>query len=142
MRPAPMLTVLLAGCLMQPQGKLPEPPIDTATFMPLIPVPVKGDYTVWIRDCHDGDTFTACMLVPVKVRLHGVNAPELSTPGGKPSRDFLAKQIVGRQLPCRFYGLDKYGRHEGDIRVDGGWLSETMIGAGHAVKWDGNGPRP
>ena len=53
------------------------------------PVPMK------VVIVHDGDTLTALDAVNVqhKIRLHGIDAPEIGQPFGTKSRDRLAGRI-------------------------------------------------
>jgi endonuclease YncB( thermonuclease family) len=117
------------------------PPPD-ATFRPWTGTPTRGDFTVLVTEVHDGDSCTACLLVPVKVRVFGINAPELRDSGGAAAQKYLSDAIKGKQFPARFYGVEKYGRTLGDIAIDGGWLSAKLIAAGQAKPYDGHGPRP
>lgn len=85
-----------------------------------------------------------------KVRIRGIAARELSMPGGKEARDFLASLLPPRSLPtdatCVVYAYkwDKYApRVDGDILLFNGRLaSELMIESGYAAPWDGKGTQP
>ena len=130
-----------------------------------------GPYLAQVVNIHDGDTIDVDIVL-VKaarlehdqdlgfnvhrcaagvelerqsVRFYGCNAPELSTPDGVAARDFLCTLIaVGDRVTLLSHGWDKYGgRIDGTITLaDGRDLVETMIAAGHAVAWDGEGPKP
>lgn len=56
---------------------------------------------------HDGDTFT--ITNGERIRLSGIDAPELKQPYGIESRDFLAKLVQGREvvLECSGYSYDR-----------------------------------
>lgn len=100
----------------------------------------------------DGDThhFTVVdplLSVPVvlAVRIAGINAAELSEPGGPEARDALAGLLpLGTVVTLRHVRPDKFaGRVDAQVvtglGVDvGPWL----IGQGLAVAWDGTGPKP
>lgn len=65
----------------------------------------------------DGDTAELCIdkgfghFWNTKVRLSGVNAPEMSTGApGQASKDWLTQRIMGKQLFIKSESLDKYGR--------------------------------
>lgn len=85
-----------------------------------------------------------------KIRIRGIAARELSTPGGKEARDFLASILPPRSLPvdatCVVYSYkwDKFApRVDGDILLFSGRLvSELMIEGGYAAPWDGKGAQP
>ena len=79
------------------------------------------------------------------VRLLGCNAPELATDAGKAALAYLETILhVGDQVELVSHGWDKYGgRVDGTIRLpDGRDLTETMIAAGQAAPWDGQGVKP
>ena len=72
------------------------------------------DTNTWAEDTFvctsviDGDTFK--LETGVKVRLIGIDAPELSQPGGEESREYLAQLILnkGVTLETGYEDRDKY----------------------------------
>lgn len=85
-----------------------------------------------------------------KVRLAGVNAPELATAAGKAARDWVVSQLLRlpngdiaeyRPVTVVSHSLDKYGRVLGDVfvgpAVTGTSLSGLLLAAGHAVPMGG-----
>ena len=82
----------------------------------------------------DGDTFT--LLVEgdeqVRVRLHGIDAPERSQPYSRVATDFLGEQLKGDNLVVRVMDTDQYGRVVGMVIVDGRNVNEELIRAGYA----------
>lgn len=110
-----------------------------------------GPYRGVVDLVHDGDTVNVKLdvgfdlTVYARVRVHGINAPELSTKAGKAARDYgQALLPAGTPVSVMSLGWDKYGgRIEGDINVDGlGDYGAALVAAGHAKVWDGRGPRP
>lgn len=102
---------------------------------------------------HDGDTFTALvdLAYGVKVsspfRVEGIQAPEMSSLGGRDARDYLRSLILGRDVTLITEDRrEKYGRILADVRIGqglmSGLVSKLMIEAKHAVEWDGKGPKP
>jgi endonuclease YncB( thermonuclease family) len=104
---------------------------------------------------HDGDTVNVKLdvgfdlTVYTRIRVLGINAPELSTQAGKDARDYAQTLLApGAAVRVMSYGWDKYGgRIDGSIEYTsaGGGPSDfgtDMIAAGHAKPWDGVGPRP
>lgn len=78
---------------------------------------------------YDGDTFTTAS--GRKIRLAGVDAPELHQPKGKECRDALAARIIGKavQIGCR----DKsYKRDVCTVFVNGSDLGSWMVRNGFA----------
>lgn len=102
----------------------------------------------------DGDTLLTTIdagfriHVQSKVRLMGIDCPELSTLEGKLARDFVVKwaQVVGTlnnttqwpfQLLCIGYDKrDKYGRWLGDFYSEwsGNSLVNELLKAGHVKR--------
>jgi endonuclease YncB( thermonuclease family) len=50
------------------------------------------------------------ILMRMKCRMEGINAPELNTPEGVVAKEDLTKIINHRVVKCRLGGYDKYGR--------------------------------
>lgn len=71
---------------------------------------------------YDGDTFLTADSV--RVRLLGVDAPELYQPGGDIARDILEKFLLGRQVRLERDGeeRDEYGRLLRYV-----WIGDTMV---------------
>jgi len=83
-----------------------------------------------VEKVHDGDTVT---VEGVRVRLFGIDAPELSQPGGRQSRDYLASLALGRVVRIERRDTDAYGRLVGVVVLPGGdEAGAMMVKAGHA----------
>lgn len=88
----------------------------------------------------DADTLVALLdlgwhiTLQAKVRVAGIDSPELTTPEGKAARDFSARLLPpGTHVTVISRSLDKYGRVLGAIALpDGRDYGQTLIGAGHA----------
>lgn len=88
---------------------------------------------------HDGDTLA---LGPVRVRLHGIDAPELDQtcthpdgtlwPCGRAARDRLAELAASRDFGCRAHERDAYGRLVGTCFADGRDVNRLMVAEGYA----------
>jgi len=109
-----------------------------------------GPYPGEIDSVHDGDTVNVILDVGfdlsiyTRVRVFGINAPELSTPEGKAARDF-AKKILkkGTRVTVLSKGWDKFGgRIDAVITVKGVDFAKKMLDAGQAKPWDGKGVKP
>ena len=101
-------------------------------------------YQAKVTSVYDGDTITVdidlglCVWVrSQKIRLHGLDAPELrgdSRPHGLESRDKLRELIDGKTVTLRTHKDDKgkYGRWLGTIECDGRDVNRWMIDHGYA----------
>lgn len=117
-----------------------------------VAVGAENAFAGHIVQVHDGDTVAISVLdillsVPVvlAVRIGGVNAPELSEPGGKEVRDLLAEQLpVGSVVTLRRVKPDKYaGRIVAQVTTAGGLdVAFWLIDHGYAVAWSGVGVKP
>ena len=110
-----------------------------------------GPYIGVVDLAHDGDTVNVRLdvgfdlTVYARVRIDGINAPELSTPAGKQARDFAQTLLaVGDTVTVLSYGWDKYGgRIDGAITLpDGRDFAKVMLDAGQAKPYTGVGPKP
>ncbi len=69
----------------------------------------------------DGDTLLAQVelgfgvAIAARLRLRGMDAPPLDSPGGAEARDALASKYQGRKIWIRFYKMDRYGRALVDV---------------------------
>ena len=110
-------------------------------------------YKATVTDVYDADTITVdvdlgfhAVLRKIKVRLYGINAPEMrgpQKPQGTISRDWLRDQILDREIILQTYrsgrGKGKYGRWLGEIFLTSSApqsLNAIMVDQGLALKAD------
>ncbi len=69
---------------------------------------------------------------PDRIRLRGIDTPELNEPGGLAARQRLEELL--KQGPLRIvpHGQDIYGRTVADIFVDGRNVAEILNAEGYA----------
>ena len=83
---------------------------------------------------HDGDTIT--LLVngrrQYKVRLEGIDAPELRQDFGTRAKQALSKQCFGKSVRVKTQGQDRYGRTLGEVFVDGQSANLRLVKEGMA----------
>jgi endonuclease YncB( thermonuclease family) len=109
-----------------------------------------GPYRGVVDLVHDGDTVNVKLdvgfdlTVYARVRINGINAPELATAAGKAAREYGRTLLpAGTAVEVVSLGWDKYGgRIDGQITFGGKDFAQAMIDAGHAKTWDGHGTRP
>ena len=114
-------------------------------------------YDAVIKAVHDGDTVTVDVdlgfetwVHNMKLRLYGINAPELITSEGKVAQSFLIQQTpVGSKVVIETVKdkQEKYGRWLATIMIPaltGGLLNvnNIMVSSGHAKAYFGVGPKP
>lgn len=82
---------------------------------------------------HDGDTITILQgKQQIKVRLFGIDAPELKQPYGKKSKQFLASLIAGQVVEVEPKGKDRYKRTLGIIYYKWQDINVQMVLNGYA----------
>jgi endonuclease YncB( thermonuclease family) len=82
-----------------------------------------GD-TLWVRPDAGGP--------PRKMRMQGIDAPEICQPGGEASRAMLMQHALNKRVEVTVKGHDVYGRGLARIRLDGKDLGAHMVRAGQA----------
>lgn len=107
-----------------------------------------GTVIRWI----DGDTGVISVLDPLvsvevvlHVRILGINAPELSQPGGREVTAALAEWLpAGRIVTLTGVKPDKYvARIDAAVATaDGTDVASWLLSKGYAVPWTGSGTRP
>lgn len=71
----------------------------------------------------------------IRLRLYGINTPEMGTVEGRAARNYLIGLINAEPvLTLRTFKdkTDKYGRYVADVRGAHGSLNRLMIDGGHA----------
>lgn len=98
-------------------------------FAPLLLFALSGK----VISVHDGDTITILVeKEQVKIRLFGIDTPELKQPYGKKSKQFLSNLIAGQIVEVEKNGNDRYGRTIGTIYLDGADINAQMVENGYA----------
>jgi len=129
--PAPMVD----GPRSSPLDKVASPSAEASR--PSAPRPAAGvpSGTRWlVVSVHDGDT-VHCLdddKVQHKVRLVGIDAPEIGQAFGTVSRDGLRSLVLRKTVTVREEGEDRYGRTLGILEIDGQDVALHMLTAGLA----------
>ena len=89
-----------------------------------------------VLDVHDGDRMIVAPMgdvrTPLKIRLYGIDAPELEQKGGPQSRDHLLALVQpGQDVEVIKMSTDKYGRTVALVATDR-VLNADMLEAGQA----------
>ena len=87
----------------------------------------------YVFSVHDGDTITLqTETATKKIRLAGIDAPELKQPYGFESRDALRQDILSQQVTVDTNKTDKYGRSVGKIMLNGEDINLKQLSRGMA----------
>ncbi len=83
---------------------------------------------------HDGDTITVLDAAKAqhKIRLAGVDAPELKQAFGTRSKQSLSEMVYNKQVKVEWDKRDRYGRTIGVILVDGHDVNLEQVRTGMA----------
>ena len=68
----------------------------------------------------------------IKVRLYGIDAPELNQDYGYASKEFLIKLIRGKTVRIEGNKNDRYGRVLGTVYYNNENINERMVATGNA----------
>jgi micrococcal nuclease len=89
--------------------------------------------TCTIYSVHDGDTVSAdCAGSRIKVRMVGIDAPELKQKYGRESRQALADRVFQKKVSLKTQSQDKYGRTIAEVFMNGESINAWMVKSGHA----------
>lgn len=81
----------------------------------------------------DGDTLR---IDHERVRVWGIDAPEMREPGGPQAKAAMAALIAGKPIACDDRGRDRYGRIVSRCWLpEGNDLACVMVAQGHAHDW-------
>lgn len=82
---------------------------------------------------HDGDTITILAeKEQIKIRLFGIDAPELKQLFGRKSKEFLTSMIAGQDVEIEQQGNDRYGRVIGIVFLGDRDINKEMVADGYA----------
>lgn len=106
----------------------------TAISVLLISFPAVSELlTGTVIAVHDGDTLTLKSGDKErKIRLAGIDAPELSQTYGVESRNALREVVLNRDLKVETFKTDRYGRYVGKVSFDGQDINLTQVHSGMA----------
>ncbi len=93
------------------------------------------DFTATVTYVSDGDTLwvRADPGAPArKLRLDGIDAPEICQPGGEAARALLAQRVLKRRVTVSIRRLDVYGRALARLRLAGEDVGASMVRSGQA----------
>jgi micrococcal nuclease len=81
----------------------------------------------------DGDTIDVLLTSGrIRVRLHGVDAPERDQPGGDAATAWLTQRLQDRQVLLEPVSQDQYDRMVAVVHVGDRNINRDLVQAGHA----------
>lgn len=110
-----------------------------------LPMPVR-DYPARVIRVVDADTIDVTVdkgfndRSDMKLRLYGIDAPELSTDAGKAARAFMRELLPPGTLiivRTRKDKQEKYGRYLAEVWLGDVSVNERLVEAGHATPYYG-----
>jgi micrococcal nuclease len=121
-----LLLCAIVGCIQHPGTTSAE---DT---IPGTENTISTEDTTSGVEIIDGDTFR--LETGEKVRLIGIDAPELSQPGGVLSREYLTHLLLGKPITLErgSEDRDKYNRQLRFVYINNLCINEEMIRQGYA----------
>ena len=105
-----------------------------AAFCSLVGIAQADTLSGRVVAVHDGDTITVLDTnrTQHKIRLAGIDAPELGQAFGNPSKQNLSKWVYNRQVIVDWKKRDRYGRTVGVVLVDSHDVNLEQVRAGMA----------
>lgn len=86
----------------------------------------------------DGDTITVEPAEGgdrVKIRLHGIDAPESRQAYGQAAKGFVVEAVLFKPVDIEEKAIDKYGRTVAVVHVADTTLQEMLLASGYAWVW-------
>ena len=99
-------------------------------------------FTAKVVEVTDGDTYDVRRSAggKVTIRLHGVDAPETSQPGGRAATRAARRYVSGKNVRVEVEDIGRYGRAVARINVQGGDLGAMLIRDGHGWYYEQYAP--
>jgi len=103
-------------------------------FLFLVPSLASADFSGRVVAVTDGDTIRVMHNGKAeKIRLYGVDCPEMGQAYGKTAKQFASEMVFGKDVTVKTHGKDRYGRTIGDVLLpDGRSLNHELVAAGLA----------
>lgn len=113
--------------------------IVAVTLAAMVPAPAFAKSFTFagvVVKIHDGDTISVVRRGHAeKVRLAGIDCPELRQSHGQRAKNFTSRLASGQMVTVRVQGSDDYGRKLGVVLLpDGRSLNRELVAAGLAWK--------
>lgn len=100
-------------------------------------------YVAKVERVVDGDTIDVSIDLgfsiwhKVRLRLAGIDTPEVSTEFGKLVRDHVRSALEGQTVTITTTKTDKYGRYLAEVFVNENSFNKVLVDIGMAVAYNG-----
>jgi micrococcal nuclease len=104
---------------------------------------LAADYPARVVGVSDGDTLTVLRdgKTQVKVRSHGIDAPETGQPFGSRAKQAASELAFGKQVTIREVDTDRYGRTVAEVTLPNGRsLGRELVERGMAWRYEAFAP--
>ena len=94
---------------------------------------LAADYEAHVVGISDGDTITVltAQKKQVKIRLHGIDAPETGQDFGSRAKQAASELAFGKEVTVRPVDTDRYGRTVAEVILpDGRSMNREMVATG------------
>jgi len=145
----------LAGALLLIAGVADEPADRTSVPQRLVAESLAGPVSALVERVVDGDTIEVKARIwlgqslTIRVRIDGVDAPELEARCGEErrmalaARDYLARRILGAEVTLSRVVYDKYGgRVRAAVADSQGDIAKALLAEGLARPYGGERRQP
>ena len=102
------------------------------TFIALITCTFIDPFDASVVSVHDGDTITIRTTETSKIRLYGIDAPELKQPHGQAAKHALSEMTFGKSVHITPMSKDRYGRIVAKVEAGGVDVNRVMVEQGNA----------
>jgi micrococcal nuclease len=101
----------------------------------ILPLLLSGSITGVVVGVHDGDTMRIrTARETIKVRLFGIDAPEIGQPFARASKEKLSALTFGKTVHLISHGKDNFGRHLAEVLLaDETNVNQEMVRTGMAL---------
>jgi len=90
-----------------------------------------------VYSVHDGDTVSVdCAGTRKKVRIAGIDAPELKQQFGRESRQALADMVFQKKVSVKRTKSDRYGRDLASLKLGDRDVASALVQGGYAWVYD------
>lgn len=92
------------------------------------PAQVGDTFTAPVSRVADGDTITVVHEgKATRIRLNGIDTPEMDQPFGLQARTFTLSRVLNRQVVVTVNDVDRYGRLVGRVQIEGDDLGLALV---------------